>query len=139
MRAISARALAAALAATMLPLLAAGAVEPVGIWFDHTGRGAVEIKRCGGALCGRVVWLKDAANRSACGMQIIGDVRQTAGGAWDGGWIYDPDRDTKYSVEITLLGGQQLKVVGYMGTKLLSETMIWRRAPADLKRCTAQT
>ena len=30
-----------------------------------------------------------------------------------------------------------LKVVGYMGSKMLSETMMWRRAPADLKRCKA--
>jgi uncharacterized protein (DUF2147 family) len=113
------------------------AAEPTGIWYDHTGRGAVEIAHCGEALCGRVVWLKDEAHRSACGMQIIGDVRPVGGGAWDGGWIYDPDREAKYSVEITPLGAQQLKVVGYMGTKLLSETMVWRRAPANLKRCHA--
>ena len=116
---------------------AARAPEPTGIWYDHTGRGAVEIAPCGDALCGRVVWLKDEANRSACGMQIIGGVRQVGGGAWDGGWIYDPDREARYSVEITPLGAQQLKVVGYMGTKLLSETMVWHRAPANLKRCHA--
>jgi hypothetical protein len=28
-------------------------------------------------------------------------------------------------------------VMGYMGNKFLSETMTWRRAPADLKRCDA--
>ena len=33
------------------------------------------------------------------------------------------------------IGTRTLKVVGYMGSKLLSETMMWRRAPADLKRC----
>jgi len=113
------------------------AAEPTGIWYDHTGRGAVEISKCGAALCGRVVWIKDANNRGACGMQIIGDVRPVGSGQWDGGWIYDPDRDTKYSVELSLVGAQQLKVVGYLGTKFLSETMIWRRAPSDLKRCQA--
>ena len=46
----------------------ARAAEPTGIWYDHTGRGAVEISSCGSALCGRVVWLKDAGNRSACGL-----------------------------------------------------------------------
>ena len=35
------------------------------------------------------------------------------------------------------MGPKSLKVVGYMGTKLLSETMTWKRAPADLKRCGA--
>jgi uncharacterized protein (DUF2147 family) len=132
------RALARAAATAALATLAAGATpapEPTGIWYDHTGRGAVEITNCGGALCGRVVWLRDAGNRSACGMQIIGDVRPTKGGAWDGGWIYDPDNDAKYSVELTPVGTGTLKVVGYMGSKLLSETMLWRRAPAGLKRC----
>ena len=129
---------ALALTAAIVALVGAGAApaaEPTGIWYDHTGRGAVEISNCGSALCGRVVWLKDAGNRSACGLQIIGNVRPAKDGAWDGGWIYDPDRDAKYSVEITPIGARTLKVVGYLGSKLLSETMMWRRAPADLKRC----
>ena len=113
------------------------ASEPTGLWYDHTGRGAVEITKCGAKLCGRLVWLKDASNRGACGMQIIGNVKPIAGRVWDGGWIYDPEGGTKYNVEISPLGAEKLKVVGYAGTKLQSETMIWRRAPADLKRCQA--
>jgi hypothetical protein len=35
------------------------------------------------------------------------------------------------------MGPQALKVMGYMGTKWLSETYMWKRAPADLKRCGA--
>jgi uncharacterized protein (DUF2147 family) len=134
------RPLALVAAIVALKALGAGAglaAEPTGIWYDHTGRGAVEITTCGSALCGRVVWLRDAGNRSACGLQIIGNVRPAKDGAWDGGWIYDPDRDAKYSVEITPIGTRTLRVIGYMGSKLLSETMMWRRAPADLKRCHA--
>jgi uncharacterized protein (DUF2147 family) len=116
---------------------ALAASEPTGIWIDHTGRGAVEISNCGGKLCGRVVWLQSASNKSACGMQIIGNARPVAGGKWDGGWIYDPDESRRYSVEITPLGSGKLKVMGYAGTKMLSETMIWRRASGDLKRCSA--
>jgi uncharacterized protein (DUF2147 family) len=114
------------------------AVEPTGLWFDHTGRGAVEITRCGDQLCGRLVWLKDPAHaKQVCGIQIIGEVKPTGNGAWDGGWIYDPERQSKFSVELTPMGPRSLKVVGYMGTKWLSETMMWTRAPADLKRCGA--
>jgi len=72
-----------------------------------------------------------------CGIQIIGDVKPMGNGAWDGGWIYDPERQSKFSVELTPVGPRSLKVVGYMGTKWLSETMMWTRAPADLKRCGA--
>jgi len=123
-----------------LAVLGAGpalAAEPTGLWYDHTGRGAVEITKCGANLCGRLVWLKDEKNKEVCGIQILGDVKPVAGGKWDGGWIYDPERDSKFSVELTPVGDQSLKVVGYLGTKLLSETMMWKRAPADLKRCSA--
>lgn len=114
---------------------AAFANGATGVWLDHTGRGAVEIATCGDALCGRLIWLKDESNGKACGTRIIGDVKAVAGGKWDGGWIYDPDEGAKYSVEITPIGADKLKVMGYLGSKLLSETMIWKRAPADLKRC----
>jgi uncharacterized protein (DUF2147 family) len=124
-------------AATIATTTPSAANEATGIWFDHTGRGAVEIADCGGALCGRIVWLKDAANNKACGMQVIGNVKAIAAGKWDKGWIYDPEDEARYSVEITRLGSNRLKVMGYMGSKMLSETMIWRRAPADLKRCHA--
>ena len=115
------------------PVLAAS--SPTGIWLDHTGRGAVEITDCAGKLCGHIVWLKDAANIATCGRQVVGDVKPMTGGRWDGGWIYDPERDSKYDVEITQQNDQKLKVMGYAGVKFLSETMIWTRAPADLQRC----
>ena len=117
------------------PSLAAS--EPTGLWYDDTGRGAVEITKCGANLCGKLVWLKDAANKGTCGTQIIGNVKPMGGGTWDGGWIYDPEDNAKYSVELTPMGGEKLKVVGYAGSKMLSETMIWKRAPADLPRCKA--
>jgi uncharacterized protein (DUF2147 family) len=129
------KAAALVLAVSAGPALAS---EPTGVWMDHTGTGAVEITRCGAGLCGRVVWVKDQADRSACGMQIIGgNAKEVAGGRWDGGWIYDPEVKRKYSVELTAISAGQLKVTGYQGSKLFSETMMWRRAPADLKRCNA--
>ena len=125
----------AALAATTAS--AAVTDDLTGVWIDHTGRGAVRIADCGGKICGRIVWLKDARQRQACGMQVIGDAMPVAGGKWDGGWIYDPEEAAKYSVELTPLGNGRLKVLGYLGTKWLGETMIWTRAPADIKTCGA--
>jgi uncharacterized protein (DUF2147 family) len=118
---------------------AAGAASsPLGIWIDHTGRGAVEITDCGGKLCGHLVWFKDGKHgKEGCNFQIIGNVRPVAGNKWDGGWIIDPDKNPnkKYDVEITPLSEQKLRVMGYAGMKFLSETMTWTRAPADLKKC----
>ena len=109
---------------------ALAAASPIGTWIDHTGRGAVEISDCSGALCGRIVWLKSAGDREACGMQILGDVRPAPGGKWDGGWIYDPEAKSKYDVELTPLDDRKLQVLGYAGMKVFGETMTWTRAPA---------
>jgi uncharacterized protein (DUF2147 family) len=108
-----------------------------GVWIDHTGRGAVEITDCNGKLCGHVAWVEDAKNSDQCGKQIIGNVKSVGKNKWDNGWIYDPDSGSKYDVELTPVGADKLKVVGYAGTKWLSETYTWKRAPADLKKCGA--
>jgi uncharacterized protein (DUF2147 family) len=128
--------LAITLAAASTPALAAP--SPYGVWIDHTGRGAVEITDCGGKLCGRLVWFKDTKHeKDGCNFQIIGNVRPVSANKWDGGWIVDPDKDPnkKYDVEITAVSDQKLRVMGYAGMKFLSETMVWTRAPADLKKC----
>jgi uncharacterized protein (DUF2147 family) len=120
-----------------------------GLWIDHTGRGAVEIQPCGNRLCGRVAWLqqptdpkgtpaKDRKGRTLCGMQIIGDLHQTSNGSWDGGWIYSPDDDETFSVELQLKSRDTLQVLGYVGLKMLGETYEWKRAPATLAACTPQ-
>ena len=108
---------------------------PTGVWIDHTGRGGVEISECAGRLCGKIVWLKDAGHKSVCGTQIIGNAKRTSAGTWDGGWILDPEKNARYSVELKLVGSDKLRVMGYMGSKLFSESYIWRRPSTDLVRC----
>src|SRR4249920_4056345 len=128
--------LAITVAAASTPAFAVS--SPLGVWIDHTGRGAVEITDCNGKLCGHLVWFKDGKHsKEGCNFQIIGNVRPMAGNKWDGGWIIDPDKNPnkKYDVEITPLSDQKLKVMGYAGMKFLSETMTWTRAPADLRKC----
>ena len=90
---------------------------PLGVWTDHTGRGAIEITECAGGLCGHIVWVKDTAHKSECGSQIIGDAKRTSTGAWDGGWIYDPERKARFSVELKPMGSDKLRVMGYQGSK----------------------
>jgi uncharacterized protein (DUF2147 family) len=115
----------------------ARASGPTGIWIDHTGRGAVEISECAGRLCGRIVWLKDAGHGSVCGTQVIGNAKRTAAGTWDGGWIYDPEKEQRYSVELKPVGADKLRVIGYLGSKFFSQTFTWKRPTAELERCDA--
>ncbi len=105
-----------------------------GLWYDHSGRSAIRIDECGKGLCGRIAWLKNSDHNSVCGTDIIGGV-QKVGNTWDNGWIYDIERGKKFDVELKLLSDSKLRVKGYAGTKWLSKTMIWNRAPSDLVLC----
>lgn len=123
---------------SLMPAMVEGAFaasDPTGVWLNDTGRGAIEIKPCGNALCGNVVWVKDQADAKGCGKQIIGNVAPVGGGRWDNGWIYSPERGRRYNVELTPLADGKLRVTGYAGLRFLSKTMIWTRAPADLQLC----
>lgn len=128
----------AVFAFTIVPVAAENALaapDPTGVWLNDTGRGAVEIKQCGNALCGNVVWVKAASDAKGCGKQVIGGVAAVGGGRWDHGWIYSPERGRKYDVELTPLKNGTLRVTGYAGVKFFSKTMIWKRAPQDLQLC----
>lgn len=127
------------LAATLLPAAASAAPDATGVWINDTGRGAIEIKPCGGALCGHVVWVKDGSDAKGCGRQIIGDAQPVSAGVWDNGWIYSPERNKRFDVELKPMDGDRLRVTGYAGSKFFSKTMIWKRAPADLTRCGTET
>ncbi len=111
------------------------ASNPEGVWLNDTGRGAIEIKTCGKRLCGHVVWTKNTKDKKGCGKQIIGSVRKVGKRTWDRGWIYSPERGKKFSVELTPLKNNRLRVVGYAGSKFFSKTMVWKRAPDKLVRC----
>jgi uncharacterized protein (DUF2147 family) len=119
----------------LAPASAFAGSDPTGIWMNDTGRGAVEIKPCGDAMCGNVVWVKSASDASGCGKPVIGNVKSVGGGRWDNGWIYSPENARKYDVELTPLSNGNLKVLGYAGMKFLSKTMIWKPAPKDLQLC----
>lgn len=125
----------AALAATAVG--AAADSGPTGVWLDAAGRGAVEIAPCGegGALCGRVVWVKSATHQKRCGEQILGSLTKGGNGTWGDGWIYSPDRGRKFDVELKQVGDDKLRVIGWAGIRMFSETHYWKRASSDLVKC----
>ena len=137
-------------------LSAAPASKELGVWYDDTGDGAINIEPCGDKLCGKLVWLKEPLNdkgqplfdrhnpdeskrkRPICGLPIFGDLKKQADGSWDSGWVYDPHEGKSYSFTFALSGADKLQVTGYLGMKLLGKTMTWTRAPGNLPSCAAQ-
>jgi len=124
----------------------------IGLWVDHTGRGAVQIAPCADRLCGHIAWLKDPNDEKGqplrdlnnpvkamrtqpiCGLQILGDLKRT-GAIWDYGWIYDPEKGERYDLEVRLKSPDVLQVTGYLGVKFLSETFYWKRVPEGQLAC----
>lgn len=106
--------------------------SPRGIWYDHDGRGAVEINDCenGRGLCGYVVHVKEKRNSDRCGMQILGNVTPQGGG-----WIYSPSRGKKYTVRVSKLNDNRLRVVGNAKSRFFSKTFTWERAPDGIELC----
>ncbi len=142
--ALRAFAAASAIFAVFPAIARAGDASPLGVWIDDTGRGAVEIKSCGGStLCGHVVWVRNSKDIKGCGRQIIGAARPIGSKGMHQGWIYSPEKKQRYDVEFVPSGSDKLRVTGYAGIKLFSRTMYWTRASSDLVRCdstqTAQT
>jgi uncharacterized protein (DUF2147 family) len=130
------RTYAAAAAILLTSASAHAATDPTGIWFDHDGRGAVEIKQCesGNGLCGHVVYVTNPANASRCGLQILGEVTPDGGG-----WIYSPERKRRYDVALKRLSDEKLRVVGNAGSRFFSRTFTWNRAPDNIIRCGTTT
>jgi uncharacterized protein (DUF2147 family) len=134
---------------------ASAAPKEAGIWYDDSGKGAIELVPCGDRLCGRIMWLReplndqgqpktdrlnpksDNRNRPICGLQVIGGLQRQDDGSWDSGWIYDPKQGSAFDLAAQLVSKDQLQITGYKGVKLFSKTFLWTRAPADLPRCDA--
>ena len=125
-----------------------------GVWIDHTGRGAVEIKACGKSrVCGHIVWLQEPnfkdgrpltdgnnptpalRKRTICGLPIISNMALQRDGSYDNGKIYDPEKGETFDVAAKLLAKDTLQITGYLGVKFLSETFKWRRATTAVERC----
>jgi uncharacterized protein (DUF2147 family) len=148
-----------AAATAAAPVAPAAQAEPnvIGVWLDHTKRGAIEIMPCGTRLCGYVYWVKDPVTRNGkpvldtnnpdlarrgkpmCGAQILVNLEQKErariGHVWGAGSIYNPEEGQSFDAEVKLISPNELSVLGYLGLKFMGEQFTWTRAPADLARC----
>ena len=123
---------AAVLVSSIIAGPAAAEQSPLGIWLDDKGRGAVEIAQCGPALCGKVVWVKFSKDKDGCGAKIMDGVKSAGNNTWDYGWIYSPDHGRRFDVALTPQGTDRLRVTGYAGIKLFSESRTWTLRPLTL-------
>jgi len=139
--------LAAALLVQGAPSHAATA-DPTGFWVKPgSERNAkIEVRKCGRGLCAKIVWLenpndskgrplRDVRNenpsmrgRSIVGLPLFTGLAPSAPGVWTGK-IYNPEDGNTYSVTLTVVSRQQLKLKGCKGWVMCGERMWLRTSP----------
>ena len=117
---------------------AQGAQDARGLWLSADQAAVIEFKACADkpeALCGTIVWDKDAGTPAdSCGVTIA-KLAQYEDEAWRDGWVFDP-RSGKYYKGVLRVKDDTLLVRAFIGTELLGETEQMTRAatiPAGCK------
>jgi uncharacterized protein (DUF2147 family) len=140
---------------TLLSTLAAAALlvigsqparaEPTGTWMTEGGRATVRIAKCGGAICGSIVSLKEPndpqtgrpktdknnadpgkRSRPMIGVPIVLSMRPNGTNKWSG-QVYNAEDGKTYSGHVTLTGDRTLKLEGCVAS-VFCKSQNWTRA-----------
>ena len=125
-------------------LAAAAAMSPdaaIGRWRTETRNGIVEVDRCGGSICGKLVSsdglrtnpdMRDIKNKDTAlrgrrllNLQILGGFTR-GNSEWSGGTIYNGDDGGTYRATVTPIDADHLKVKGCIIWPLC-KSQIWTR------------
>jgi uncharacterized protein (DUF2147 family) len=117
--------------------------DPAGVWLTQSGDARIKVQRCGSALCGRVVWLKEPTDkatgkpqrddknadpaqrtRPVIGISLFINMQPAGPNKW-AGRIYNADDGKTYESSVTLVSSATLNVRGCMGTLCAGED--WTR------------
>jgi uncharacterized protein (DUF2147 family) len=132
------------LLAVLLGATAAHAQSADGTWLTQAGDARVKISKCGGGICGVIVWLKEPydtatgqpatdsknpnpalAKRAMIGLPLFSGMQAAGPNKWSG-QIYNADDGSHYASSITVTGAETLRVEGCVGALCGGET--WTRA-----------
>jgi uncharacterized protein (DUF2147 family) len=123
---------------------AQGGGGPNGIWLTQAGDAKVRVSKCGGGICGVIVWLKDAidpatgkpqvddknpnpslARRPMIGLPLFMGMRPSGPNKWSG-QIYNADDGHSYASHVSVSDPNTLRVEGCVGALCGGET--WTRS-----------
>ena len=127
--------------------------KPQGVWIWDDGSVGVEFHSCGPSECARIVWLKredaigsapvlDGKNpnpslraRRVCGIDYITGVNRSSDGNWRGGKVYDFNSGATYDLDIDSFSGNEVKMRGFKGVRMLGANLKLVRPSSPLSRC----
>jgi uncharacterized protein (DUF2147 family) len=88
----------------------------------------LEIFDCQQLVCGRIVWIDEAAKRpTQCGKIIVWGLAQTGPITWKGGAIFDPNDGKTYRLSATFQPNGELRARIFQGIELLGKTKMLKR------------
>lgn len=101
------------------------AQDAAGLWTRDDGMSRIEVKPCGAALCGYVVWLKNPRSKARVGEKVFFDMMRSDQNSWEGS-AFNPEDGRTYSGRM-VLSGKKLKTAGCVLGGLICKTVYWRR------------
>ena len=123
---------------------AQSAGSPVGVWLTQAGDARVRVSKCGDAICGVVVWLREPTNpatgqpmvddknpnpalakRPMIGLPLFSNMRIAGPNKWTG-HIYNADDGGTYVSNISVSSPDTLRVEGCVGMMCGGEN--WTRS-----------
>jgi uncharacterized protein (DUF2147 family) len=112
------------------PPASAQMAKPEGAWII-SDRVAIEVFDCGGSLCGRIVWLRNPALRTAemCGRTIVWGLTPDGPASWSNGWFFDPENHSTYDLSAELESADRIAARIYKGVSWFGRTEILTRIP----------
>ena len=115
-----------------------------GTWLTQAGDARVKISKCGGGICGVIVWLREPtdtatgqpatdsknpnpalARRPMIGLPLFSGMQSSGPSKWSG-QIYNADDGSTYASSVSVTGAETLRVEGCVGALCGGET--WTRA-----------
>lgn len=119
--------------------------DPTGTWLSSDGGTKVRIAKCGEALCGNVVWLKEPVDpstgkpktdkhnpnealksRPMLGVQVVRGMKPNGDNKWSG-QIYNADDGKTYSSNLMLQSANKARVEGCV-LSVLCKGESWTRS-----------
>jgi uncharacterized protein (DUF2147 family) len=122
----------------------ASAADPAGTWLTEGGKSRVRIAKCGEAICGNIVWLRepndetgkpkvdknnaDATKRTRplIGVPIVLSMKPSGADKWTG-QVYNAEDGKTYSGSVTLTGATTLKLEGCVMGGMICKGQNWTR------------
>ncbi|MDF0493645.1 DUF2147 domain-containing protein [Bradyrhizobium yuanmingense] len=130
--------------AALISAPSAHAQSADGTWLTQAGDARVKIIKCGGGICGHIVWLREPmdsatgqpatdsknpnpalARRPMIGLPLFSGMEPAGPNKWSG-QIYNADDGSTYASNVSLTGADALRVEGCVGALCGGET--WTRA-----------